>query len=210
MRPPPNSTSTFARPGGPGRQSQAAVRPATDYPVATTSQAEFVTCMVVVAVGLCVAVVGAIAVAHFAKPPLQAPAAAVAGSAVPDRPFVLSPDRPAGGGGTVPLAVYIQAIDRIWWQESRRGTDPKAARGVVGPHGELGPMQVTPIWRKDVERLTGILADPYDMGLLRYHTIVWLMHYSSGARAVTVDDMADMHRLGPTGFRDRAAEKETP
>lgn len=177
-----------------------------DCPVAKAEYVTRVQCLTIVMGALLGACGGHWLAAKLSSP---APAAAVAGSAAPSRPLLLSPGRPAGGG-TIPLSVYIQAVDRIWHQESRRGQDPRAARGIVGEHGELGERQVRPIWREDVERLTGLKCDPYNADRVRYQTLVWLQHYALDAGATTVDDLCDMYRLGPTGFRDRAAEQETP
>jgi len=96
-----------------------------------------------------------------------------------------------------------KALDEIHRRESSCGQDPKARPGVVGPAGEEGEYQITPIFRADVKRLFGVDIDPHDRtGELRYWIWEWLRYYAPRVGASTVEELYQLYHLGPTGFRD--------
>ncbi len=96
---------------------------------------------------------------------------------------------------------YGLAVAEIHRRESRCGRDPKSRRGIVGKAGERGEFQVTPIWQRDCRRLFGVWPDPYDLDQVRRLIPAWLAHYAPRVGAVTVDDMCELYRRGPTGYR---------
>lgn len=96
--------------------------------------------------------------------------------------------------------IYDHAIAMIHWQESRFGADPRCKPGHVGPAGEIGEFQITPIWLDDIHRL-GVGCDPWDRDSCRRAIRVWLKHYGPRVGAKDPDDLARLYNLGPTGFR---------
>lgn len=104
-----------------------------------------------------------------------------------------------GDEGIIPYATHA-----IYFLESRCGADPRAARGIVGPAGERGGFQTTPIFWADCRRLYHQLdqragrgagigvhlsthysgRDPahevgaYDDTLCRLLIALWLEHYA--------------------------------
>ena len=103
--------------------------------------------------------------------------------------------------------LYAKAVVEIYLRESKCGTDPKARRGVIGLKGEQGDFQVTPIWCEDIKRLFGEEVHPYNNVKLWGQIIRWLEYYGPRVGAVTVDDLAEMYRRGPSGFREWKKEK---
>ncbi len=98
--------------------------------------------------------------------------------------------------------LLVRAVDAIHEQESKRGQDPNCRKGVVGPAGELGEFQVTPAWREDAHRITGLATDPYDTERTRYHVYRWLKYYQASVGAWTVRDLCELYKRGPTGYRE--------
>jgi len=103
--------------------------------------------------------------------------------------------------------VWDRAVKLIHWRESRYGQDPRCRRGVVGPAGERGEFQVTPIWAEDVMRLTGETVDPYDVAQCRRLVRAWLEYYAPRVGASTPEQMAELYRRGPAGYRRWAERK---
>lgn len=99
------------------------------------------------------------------------------------------------------LLLYVEALDEIHWRESRRGADPRSRPGIVGPAGERGEFQVTPIFIADVERIAEFRIDPDDMASCRKGITIWLSHYSPRVGAVTTEELYQLYRRGPTGYR---------
>ena len=92
-----------------------------------------------------------------------------------------------------------KAVDLIWLRESTRGTAKKL--DIPGPAGELGEFQLTPIWIEDCRKLFGVTVNPFDVDQCREIIPRWLARRAPEAGAVTPEDMAEMFRLGPRGFR---------
>jgi len=97
-------------------------------------------------------------------------------------------------------------LDYIVWAESRNGTDPNCQPGIVGPAGELGPWQVTPIYVADIKRLTGEVLDPYDCQACREAARVYLQHYMRYVAVETICDAHELYRRGLTGYRNWKGE----
>ena len=113
----------------------------------------------------------------------------------------------AGMAATVgPADPWADALDYIHWRESRQG---QALNGkVVGPCGEMGEYQQTPIFRADIERLTGRTYDPRRPRSARWAARVWLMHYAPLA-GLTPDDgeeLAKLYRYGYAGYMELQGE----
>ena len=92
-----------------------------------------------------------------------------------------------------------RAVDLIWLRESTRGT--AANLDIPGKAGELGEFQLTPIWIADCRELFGVQVNPFDDAQCREIIPRWLARRAPEAGAVTAEDMAEMFRLGPRGFR---------
>lgn len=98
-------------------------------------------------------------------------------------------------------------LDEIHWRESRRGADPRAQRGVVGPAGEEGPYQFTPICIDDVERITALTGEawrpnPYNLHDCRRAATIWLEYYCPRVGAVKLEDQYQLYRRGSKGYRE--------
>ncbi len=100
---------------------------------------------------------------------------------------------------TPKMDIYEQALHVILWAESRNGLMPNL--DVPGPNGELGSWQVTPVWIADIKRLTGETVNPMDKDNMRRQAKVWLKHYGPRVGAETVEDLRQLYRRGPTGYR---------
>lgn len=145
-----------------------------------------------------------------AAPPviLGLPAARPAGDGV-DTSYGLShrdlrdgdPPKPRPTSTSLSGGVYAEALSLIHWRESRCGEDPACRPGIVGPAGEQGEYQVTPIWCADVERLTGQTVDPYNTDRLRPQIRAWLAYYGPRVGARSPDQLAALYRYGPGGYR---------
>jgi len=94
-----------------------------------------------------------------------------------------------------------RAIAILHFRESRQGSDPRCRRGHVGPAGEQGEFQVTPIWCEDVRAISGQIVDPFDRNSCRRAIRTWLEYYGPRVGAVTPDDLAELYRRGPGGYR---------
>jgi len=94
----------------------------------------------------------------------------------------------------------------ILWRESKCGGDPDSAPGWIGPAGERGPWQITPIFEADCKRLFGCEQVfgpmPHVDDLVGWTPFVreWLTYY--GADCKTIYDLRELYRRGPQGFRE--------
>ncbi len=102
------------------------------------------------------------------------------------------------GSHAAPLLIF-DAIDLAWWRESRNGTDPNW-RG-VGSAGERGEYQIRPIFIEEVKRISGFVIDPLDNDSCRYGIYVYLSYWGPRVGAGTKDDLYELFRRGPTGYR---------
>ena len=96
--------------------------------------------------------------------------------------------------------VYADAIDEIHWRESRNGEDSRCR--LTGQAGEMGEFQVREIFIQDVKRIGGNAIDPYDLESCRMGIRTWLKHYAPRVGAETPDQMCELYRRGPTGYRE--------
>jgi hypothetical protein len=101
-----------------------------------------------------------------------------------------------------PGSFIDECLDYIYWSESRNGADPKCFPGEVGPAGELGPWQVTPIYRRDIKRLTGVDLDPYDNDACRDAARAYLEHYMRHTTVTTPYEAHELYKRGLTGYRE--------
>lgn len=92
-------------------------------------------------------------------------------------------------------------LDYVHYRESRCGKDPKCRRGIIGPAGEEGEYQITPIFVKDVKRISGLTIDPYCNDSCRGGITVWLSHYAPVVGAVSIEERYELYRRGPGGYR---------
>ena len=92
-------------------------------------------------------------------------------------------------------------LDYIWLRESDCGQDPRCLPGRVGRFGERGEYQVTPIFCRDYRRLTGQTLDPYNNSQCRYAIVVWMSYYAPRVGAESMNDLYELYRRGPTGYR---------
>ncbi len=107
---------------------------------------------------------------------------------------------PDPGQAGSPASIYITVLDYIWEKESRKGLDPKCFPGVIGPHGEQGSWQTTPIYRADIERLWKAIG-PYNDAECRYAAYVYLKHYAPRVGATTHYELHQLYRRGAKGYR---------
>lgn len=92
-------------------------------------------------------------------------------------------------------------LDYFWQRESSCGRNPRAGRGYIGNAGEEGEYQVTPIFVRDVQRISGHRIDPYDNDSCRKGIVSWLNHYAPIVNANTTNELYNLYRRGPTGYR---------
>lgn len=97
------------------------------------------------------------------------------------------------------IETLLATLDEAWLRESSCGTDP--AWRITGPAGEEGEYQIRPIFKKDVKRLSGYEIDVYDNDSCRYGIFIYLEEYAPRVGAVTVEDMYQLFRRGPSGYR---------
>ena len=121
-------------------------------------------------------------------PPTVAPAPA---AIVTNRPNM---ERIAGISGILP-----ELMDYIWLRESNYGLDPNCWK--IGPAGEYGEFQIIPIFVADVERISGFTIDRSDNDSCRAGIEMWLNHYAPRVGAVTTDELYELYRRGPAGYR---------
>ncbi len=95
---------------------------------------------------------------------------------------------------------YSDAIDYFWCQESRRGLDKSCWQ--LGSAGEYGEFQITPIFVRDVERISGYRIRRWNSESCRKGIRIWLEYYAPRAGAVTVEELYKLYRYGPTGYRE--------
>lgn len=93
------------------------------------------------------------------------------------------------------------AIEEIHYRESRRGADPRSGPGHIGPAGEQGEFQMTPIFIADVRHICGLRIDPHDNASCRAGIARWLAHYAPRVDARTTDELSELYRRGPSGYR---------
>ena len=118
----------------------------------------------------------------------------------------VSPRLPEAGERQSPPAAapgsFIDdCLDYIVQAESRGGADPKCFRGEVGPAGERGAWQVTPIYVADIKRLYSVDLDPYDFDGCRYYAGKWLEHYMTHTTVTTAYEAHQLYRRGLVGYR---------
>ena len=120
-----------------------------------------------------------------------------------DNPFApaSTPNLPASETIRVSPAgsIYQQALDYIDFREGDYGTNPKCARGIIGPAGERGRFQITPIFIEDVLRLFGRRIDPYDRRQCQKYILLYLRHYRP--EATSVEALYRCYNAGPTGAK---------
>ena len=126
------------------------------------------------------------------------------GDAAEARGELQRPGSPPAPAARAPAAL-IEVMDYIWFRESRRGLDKRC--WTVGPAGEYGEFQIIPIFVRDVERISGFVIDRADNDSCRYGIEVWLNHYAPRVGAVTTDELYELYRRGPGGYRRREAER---
>ena len=97
------------------------------------------------------------------------------------------------------LTDVFAALDYIWGMESTKGLDPRWR--IEGPASERGEYRLTKIFIEDVERICGFVIDPFDNDKCRYGIFIWLKYYAPSAGAKTVEQMCELFRLGPSGYR---------
>ena len=129
-------------------------------------------------------------------PAARAPAAPCHGNSIGR-----APGRNPGDSGSIPgRGIDWPAImDRIWFMESRRGLDKRC--WTVGPAGEYGEYQITPPFLADVVRIAGFHIDRADNDSCRAGIELWLRHYAPRVGAETTDELYELYRRGPAGYR---------
>ena len=100
--------------------------------------------------------------------------------------------------------IYVQGTEYIHERESDYGRSPECKRGWVGPHGERGEYQITPIFEEDIWRLFKERIDPYDNAQCKRLIPRWLKHYRPGAKdlydvMIAVQELWACYNRGPTG-----------
>lgn len=94
---------------------------------------------------------------------------------------------------------YLEAIEYAWDRESSRGTDPNWR--IIGAAGEQGQLRQTPINIEDIYRISGEEIDPMDLERARYGMFIYLQEYAPKVEAESVEDLYELYRRGPTGYR---------
>ncbi len=105
-----------------------------------------------------------------------------------------------------PGSFIDDCLDYILWSESRNGTDPRCRPGFVGPAGERGAWQITPIYIRDIRRLFSVDLDPYDFDGCRYYAGRWLEHYMAHTTVETTHEAHQLYRRGLTGYQEWKGE----
>jgi len=98
---------------------------------------------------------------------------------------------------------YIVAVDLIHILESRGGR--AVTIGDTGPAGERGEFQITPVCAADLERITGVPCDPLDVDRCRWQCLAYLLHYGPALGCQRPEELAELWRRGPAGYRRWAA-----
>ncbi len=101
----------------------------------------------------------------------------------------------------------VELLDYIHFRESRRGTDPRCFRGIVGPAGERGEYQLTPPFTEEVKRLGGSV-DVYDNASCKRAIVLWMDYWAPKRGAESIADKYELFRRGPTGFRQWKQERD--
>jgi len=91
----------------------------------------------------------------------------------------------------------------IWDKESNCGMSELYDPDTVGPAGERGEYQITPIFIREVERLCGRTIDPMNNASCRAGIYVWMEYWAKRVGAKTEEEMYELYRYGPTGYRER-------
>ena len=99
------------------------------------------------------------------------------------------------------LSEQDELLDYIWFRESSRGQNPKCRKGIVGPAGERGQYQITPIFKEDVERIGNFIIDEYNPSSCRDGIIIWMNYYAPRVGAKTVAEKYELYRRGPSGYK---------
>ncbi len=112
-------------------------------------------------------------------------------------PRVLSTDQ---AGLRLAPSLILSAIDLAWFRESDFGQDPNCY--MIGPANEQGQYRIRPIFIEEVKRISGFVIDPHDNDSCRYGIYVYLSYWGPRVGAQTVDDLYELYRRGPTGYRE--------
>lgn len=94
---------------------------------------------------------------------------------------------------------WDQELDYIWMRESDRGLDSRCWE--IGAAGECGEFQITPIFPREVKRISGYIIDRADNASCRQGIIIWLDYYVPRSGAETVEDVHELYKRGPSGYR---------
>jgi len=117
-------------------------------------------------------------------------------------------------------AAIEAAVALAWERESSNGADrrswPIHLGGRVGPAGERGAYQLTPVFVADVRRISrsaggpARTVDPYDDAACRWAIRVYLSHYAPrpATRAETAEELYQLFHLGPGAYRRWATEAQ--
>lgn len=100
------------------------------------------------------------------------------------------------------LATIKSAIAYFWWRESRCGQDPNSKPGMVGPAGEQGEYQLTPIFIQDVWNRWQYPVNPLDNRSCIIAITLWLSHYGRLADVKTPDEYYKLYNLGYKGYME--------
>jgi len=97
-----------------------------------------------------------------------------------------------------PCPLIDRAMMLILWEESRCGGDPRSRPGVIGPAGERGPWQITPVFERECIRLGWGAPPVHDLPGCVPYVRAWLLHH--GRDCKTAWDYRELYRRGPTGY----------
>ena len=97
-------------------------------------------------------------------------------------------------------------IDYIWQRESRRGEDKRCWE--IGPDGEYGEFQITPIFVRDVRRISGYEIIRSDYSSCVHGINIWLDYWLPRVGAVDLISQYELYNRGPTGYRKWRKELE--
>jgi len=111
---------------------------------------------------------------------------------------------PTSAAAPIKLAWYDAewgtVLNYFHFRESRNGSDPKCRE--VGPRGEEGEYQITPIFIADVFRICGYRINPHDNESCREGIAIWLDYYTPLVAAGTINDLHELYRHGAKGYRE--------
>ena len=108
-------------------------------------------------------------------------------------------------GSELDLGPIVTPYDRaaywLWSLESSCGTAP--AWRVLGPDGEVGQWQATPIWREDFRAIFGREARVHSVNGMYQDVSDWLWwwwhnRHGDGQRRPTVEELVTLYQRGPS------------